>query len=283
MMSKNSDRPLRDKFLRILKSCLWAGILVASLHLILACATSPTGRKQFIVVSDQQMNLLGDQAFQQMKKELPKDSDPKTRLYVDCIVRALSQFVPSEASGENWEVVIFKDKSANAFALPGGKIGVYTGMLRVAQTPGQLAAVIGHEIGHVMARHGAERASTVLATQTGLVLVDALAKESRHRNEMMGVLGIGAQFGVILPHGRRQELEADEIGLDLMAKAGFNPTESVRLWENMSKTSGQGPPEFLSTHPANDQRIQYLQSHMAQARALFHEAQLNGRDPNCHK
>lgn len=135
----------------------------------------------------------------------------------------------------SWEVVVFRDNSANAFALPGGKIGVHTGMLKVATSADQLAAVLGHEVGHVIARHGAERVSQAMAAQAGLLVTDLLLETNRNRGTIMAALGLGAQFGVILPHGRKQESESDDIGQQLMAMAGFDPRESVQLWRNMQK------------------------------------------------
>ncbi len=149
-------------------------LFTAMVSFAFSCATSPTGRKQLIIVSDQEMNLMGGQAFGEMKEKLPIDRSASANLYVKCIVDALVPFVPGSVGAGNWEVVVFKNKDANAFALPGGKIGVQTGMFAVAKTAGQLAAVIGHEIGHVIARHGAERVSTSLAAQSGLMVADAL-------------------------------------------------------------------------------------------------------------
>ena len=170
----------------------------------------------------------------------------------------------------------------NAFALPGGKIGVHTGILKVANSADQLAAVLGHEVGHVIARHGAERVSQSVATQGGLALADImLDRKSESRSLIMAGLGLGAQFGILLPFSRKHESEADEIGLYLMANAGFDPEHSVELWRNMAKASGGAPPEFLSTHPSNTSRISGLQSRMSKAKALYNNAQAAGKNPDC--
>lgn len=261
--------------------CLFFAIISIVLSCVLSCATSPTGRKQLIIVSDQEMNLMGGQAFGEMKEKLPIDRSASANGYVRCIVDSLTPFVSGSVGADKWEVVVFKNKDVNAFALPGGKIGVQTGMFAVAKTPGQLAAVIGHEIGHVIARHGAERVSTSLAAQSGLMVADALMGNNSSKKDIMAALGLGAQFGVILPHGRTQESEADRIGLDLMAEAGFDPRESIDLWNNMSQSGGSGTPEFLSTHPSNSRRIADLESSMGPALSLFEAARKSGRSPKC--
>jgi predicted Zn-dependent protease len=250
---------------------------------VLGCATSPTGRNQFIMISDDQMTQMGRQSFSEIKQKTRIEYEARINNYVKCVANAIVNVSRDKTGVSNWEIVVFKDETANAFALPGGKIGVHTGILKVAASADQLAAVLGHEVGHVIARHGAERVSEGLATQTGLAVVDVLLdKKSQSHGLIMAGLGLGAQYGVMLPFSRKHESEADEIGLDLMAKAGFRPEESVELWHNMARASGGGaPPEFMSTHPANQTRIENLQSHMAEARQTFQHAQASGHTPNC--
>jgi predicted Zn-dependent protease len=179
-------------------------------------------------------------------------------------------------------VTVFEDESANAFALPGGKIGVHTGLLEVAKTPDQLAAVIGHEIGHVMAEHSNERVSTAFAANAGVQLAAALSGTDGPKQQMlMGLLGLGAQFGVLLPFSRTQESESDEIGLTLMARAGFDPRAAINLWENMAQAGGAQPPEFLSTHPSHGTRIEDLRAQMDEAVKIYQQARAQGRRPNC--
>lgn len=247
-----------------------------------ACATSPTGRKQLILLPDSQMDALGSQAFLQMKASEKVEKDPKINAYVRCVAMPIAEEAKGELQIKEWEIVVFQEQSANAFALPGGKIGVHTGILKVAKTPSQLAAVLGHEVGHVIARHGNERVSQGLAAQGVLATAGALAKESPHRNLILGGLGLGAQFGILLPFSRTQESEADLIGLDLMSSAGFNPRESVDLWKNMSETGGDAPPEFLSTHPSHETRISNLQAHIPESLLKYEKAQAAGKKPTCH-
>lgn len=257
-------------------------VLVGSL--MPACSTSPKGRKQFIIVPDEQMSTMGVQAFQELKSKQETASDPQVTAYVQCVATAITGSLGDrEHQPASWEVVVFKDDTPNAFALPGGKIGVHTGMLKVAQTPSQLAAVIGHEIGHVIARHGSERISEQFATQGGLAVVQAtFAGKGARYNVLMGALGLGAQFGILLPHSRTQESEADTIGLDLMAKSGFDPRDSVNLWKNMESQSRGQPPEFLSTHPSHGTRIENLESNMPGALKIYEtEGRRLNREKTC--
>ena len=253
-------------------------LLMLSLTLLAGCASSPMGRSQLIMMSDQEMNAMGDKAFLSLVQKGPLVSDRQANAYVDCVAGALTR-----ETGGTWDVAVFKDNDANAFALPGGKIGVNSGMLTVATNQDQLAAVIAHEVSHVLARHSNERMSQQSATKLGLGLIQAVAGAKGYNSSMMmGALGLGAQYGILLPYSRIQESEADLMGLDLMARAGFNPTESVNLWINMSKASaGKQPAEFLSTHPSHDSRIQDLQNRMAHAMELSKQAHAAGKNPQC--
>jgi predicted Zn-dependent protease len=228
------------------------------------------------------MTEMGATAFLQMQQQVPVTKDPVVNRYVDCVANAITAQLPGQ---REWEVRVFKDDSANAFALPGGKIGVHTGLFKVAQSPDQLAAVVGHEIGHVLAAHSNERVSTAFATNAGLQVVQALAGGggSQEQQMAMGLLGLGAQFGILLPFSRTQESEADTIGLQLMAKAGFDPRSSITLWENMEKAANGQPPEFLSTHPSHGSRIKNLQRGMPEAMKLYEQARASGRKPNCRQ
>lgn len=242
------------------------------------CATSPTGRSQLLVFPADQLDAMGVQAFEEMRTQLPVESDPAINAYVRCVANAITAKVDNK--GASWEVVVFKDDNPNAFALPGGKMGVYTGMLTVAQNQDQLASVLGHEVGHVLAQHGNERISqqqltnVALAAAAGSGYVDPLT---------MQALGLGAQVGILLPYSRTHESEADVIGLDLMSRAGFDPRQSVQLWKNMEKAGGGAPPEFLSTHPASGTRIDNLLSKMSGALQTYNEARAKGNKPNCKK
>lgn len=250
-----------------------------------ACATSPTGRNQLKLFGGQKMAAMGDQSYAQLKQKTPIDNNAADNRFVMCVAHAITA-VPgvSQAADGPWEVTVFKSDEINAFALPGGNIGVYSGLLPVTENGSQLAAVIGHEVGHVLAGHGNERMSEQYATQGGLTVLSAFlggGAGGASGQAIMSALGVGAQVGILLPFSRAQESEADLIGLELMARAGFDPRQSVKLWQNMDAASkGQQPNEFVSTHPSNANRIQALQAHMNNAMQIYQNAP---NHPNCRK
>lgn len=255
-----------------------AVVFVAAL--VAACATSPLGRKQLILISDDSINQQGVASFQQMQKELPQTKDARKQRYVQCIATQITQQVPNLpraaelAVPQNWELSVFESEDVNAFALPGGKIGVFTGLMKVATTQDQLAAVVGHEVAHVLARHSAERASANIPAQVGGAIASVYGV-----GQLYG-MGVNALF--LLPYSRSHESEADLMGIDLMAMAGFDPRASVSLWQNMAKASGgQKPPEMLSTHPSNDTRIGDLNARMQYSLDLYVKALSQGRKPKC--
>jgi len=252
-------------------------ILSCAIGLLAGCATSPTGRSQLMLMPDSQMNQMGLQAFDNIKGKTPVENNRTTNQYVQCVANAITR----EVRG-TWEVVVFKDDSANAFALPGGKIGVNTGLLKVAANQDQLATVIGHEIAHVQARHSNERVSQKFAVEQGIGLINAVASPTSTTGQtLMGLLGVGAQYGVLMPYSRLQESEADLIGLKYMARAGFDPRESTRLWLNMSRANSGQPPEFLSTHPSHGSRISDLEQAIPEAERLQVQARQQGKRPAC--
>jgi predicted Zn-dependent protease len=256
----------------MLKKNLFALLTVS---LLSACATSPTGRSQFIALPDQQINQMGLQAFSALKQQKPISRNPQYNQLVSCIAHAITQ-----QTGGNWEVVVFQDKAVNAFALPGDKIGVYTGLIQLVDNQDELAAVIGHEVGHVLARHSNERASQEMAVSQGMGMIGQTG--IGQNPALLGLLGLGAKYGLLMPYSRTQESEADRIGQELMAKAGFDPRQSIALWQKMDRAGqGQQPVEFMSTHPAHATRIQDLQQNMPQAMSVFQQAQAAGRRPHC--
>jgi predicted Zn-dependent protease len=251
--------------------------LITALLLLVGCTTSPTGRSQLVLMPDSQMNQMGLQAFTNIKQKTPVEKSRASNAYVQCVAKAITREV-----GGQWEVVVFKDDSANAFALPGRKIGVNTGLLKVAKTQHQLATVIGHEIAHVLSKHSNERVSQKFAVEQGLGLVTAVASpQSSTGKSLMGLMGVGAQYGILMPFNRVQESEADVYGLKLMASAGFDPRESVNLWINMGKANKGSPPEFLSTHPSHSTRISDLKARMNAAMQIYQQARNAGKRPAC--
>jgi predicted Zn-dependent protease len=250
--------------------------------LLVGCATSPLGRNQLLLFPESEMAQMGAAAFQDIQSRQKVSSNSTTNNYVRCVADHIIRAMPG-GDPSQWEVKVFDDESANAFALPGRKIGVHTGLLTVAENQSQLATVIGHEIAHVLAKHSNERVSTSQITQAGLQLAQvATGADTPMKQQLFGLLGVGAQVGVLLPFGRAQEAEADLMGLDLMARAGFDPRESVRLWQNMQAKEGGGrPPEFLSTHPSSDRRISELGARMDQYLQVSNRARSEGRLPEC--
>ncbi len=252
-------------------------VLLLTLMLSAGCATSPTGRSQLVMLPPGQLNQMGLQAFDNIKAQTPIERDPAANRYVLCVTDQIVREV-----GGSWEVVVFADETPNAFALPGGKIGVHTGLLNVAQNQHQLATVIGHEVAHVLSNHSNERVSQQFAVSQGLNLIQSIASPQTATGQMlMGLLGVGANVGILLPYTRVQESEADVVGLDLMARAGFDPRESIPLWLNMGKAGNGGPPEFLSTHPSHGSRINELEGHMPPALAIMQQAHDMGKRPEC--
>jgi predicted Zn-dependent protease len=225
---------------------------------------------------------LGTSAFAQLKQETPTSSDPRVNASVDCIAKHIAAAVPEDKQPPSWEVRVFEDETPNAFALPGGKIGVHTGMLKVADNPAQLASVLGHEVGHVLARHTNERLSQNALVQGGLTATSLfVGGGGREKDALLAALGVGAQVGVLLPFSRTQEKEADTIGLELMARAGFDPREAVELWKNMANAGGGSPPEFLSTHPSDETRIAELSEKVPSVMPLYEKTVRSGRQASC--
>jgi predicted Zn-dependent protease len=262
-------------------------LLLAGMFGASGCATSPTGRSQFMMMSDLQMAEMGRAAFVEMKGQMPVSTNSGQIAYVRCISnRIISVLTPEETRGiavDQWEVELFEDDSANAFALPGGRIGVNTGLLAVAENQSQLAAVIGHEVGHVIARHSNERMTRGQMTELGMVVASGmLGGTPAEKQGTMAMLGMTVDLVATKPFSRTHESEADHIGLDLMARAGFNPLEAIILWQNMAASAGAAaPPEILSTHPSHSTRIDQLGALMPEAQAIFRQVASRGGVANC--
>lgn len=219
------------------------------------------GRSQLLFVSSGQMAQLATSAWTDLKKQEPVTNDPK---YVDRMRRVAPRIIT--ASGNNpseWEVQVFASKELNAFALPGGKIGFYTGILDIMDNDDQIACVMGHEVAHVNYNHSGERYSQSSLAQAGLTAAQLAVSGSQYQSQIMGILGVGAQVGVLLPYSRRHELEADKFGLRYMHRAGYNVDEALRFWNKMSAQQNGAPPELLSTHPSDATRIAQLEKEIA--------------------
>jgi predicted Zn-dependent protease len=250
-----------------------------------ACQKNPyTGRYQFLTVPKSYENNLGTQAYQQVLSDPkhkisqdPREVEPVNRVATRIIEAAKQSKYADTAKAFDWQVSAIKeDQTKNAFALPGGKIAVYTGIFPVAKNEAGLAAILGHDVTHALARHGAERMSQGVLAQVGLEAA-AIALQTQGfgpgtSQAAMAALGAGAQVGVLLPFSRKHESEADYIGLLLAAQAGYDPREAVHVWERMEAAGGNQPSEFLSTHPSHGTRIKQLQEAMPEALALYEKA-----------
>ncbi len=256
--------------------------LAAFLLLAGACAIVPfTKRSQLMLISQPEMLQLGAQAYQQVLKEGKVAGDPA----LNSAVRSIGQRIAAVAEQPDfkWEFTVLRaDDTVNAFALPGGKTAVYTGLFPIAETDAGMATVLGHEIAHAVARHAAERMSQGVLLQLGAAGLGAAlgGNNPTARNAIMQALGLGAQVGVILPFDRQQESEADHIGLILMAKAGYDPQAALGLWDRMEAASkGQQPAEFLSTHPSYGTRREQIRAWLPEAQRYYQPSKAT---PNRH-
>jgi predicted Zn-dependent protease len=244
------------------------------LVLFASCATVPgTGRSQLILVSSGEEMQLGATEFDKLKKSTPISKDPALNQMVQRVGRRIAAVAP--LPNAQWEFVVFDDpNTANAFCLPGGKVGIYTGILSITKDEDGLATVIGHEVSHAVARHGAERMSQALVSQLGGQVLGTAMKDysEQTRNLWLGLYGASSQVGWTLPHSRAQELEADRLGLIYMARAGYDPRHAVEFWKRFADYSQQGGGhgwEFLSTHPVDATRIAQLEKLMPEALAEY--------------
>jgi len=251
--------------LGLLSAMLWTG-----------CTTVPeTGRSQLNLLSQTEEMQLGLQSFDQMKKDVPISKNAEAKALVEKVGKKIAAVTAASMPNAQWEFVVFEDKQANAFCLPGGKVGVYTGILPITQSEAGLATVIGHEVAHAVARHGGERISEAMLIQTGGSLLTTglgMAKtDPAWVAAAQMAYGVGSKVGRELPHSRAQESEADRIGLIYMARAGYDPEEAVKFWERFAaynkQQGGGGELSFLRTHPLDEVRIKQLKEWIPEARA----------------
>ncbi len=230
------------------------------------CATNPaTGRSQFMLVSQGQLAKLSASAWSDVKAETPVSIDPGLNRQLKQVGGRIVQ--AANLQNQNWEYAVFDTDEKNAFVMPGGKVGFYRGIMEFSENNDQIAAIMGHETGHVTARHAAERYSQQVAAGVGLQVANvALSqKDNRYKGEIAAILGVGVQFGIILPFSRKHELEADKLGVDYMYRSGYDVRQSVRLWERMAADSGgRRQPELLSTHPSPETRVRALDAYIRQ-------------------
>lgn len=247
--------------------------IIALLITLSACSTVPeTGRRQLILLSQAEEMQMGFSSFEQMKKDVPISKDRKLNQQLQRVGKRIAAVAPLKDA--KWEFVLFDSPEANAFCLPGGKVGVYKGILPITRDDGGLATVIGHEVAHAVARHGGERVSQSLLLQAGgSVLGAALSGyDPKVQSAATQIYGLGSQLGYALPHSRHQESEADHIGLLYMADAGYNPEHSIGFWQRFgahNQQAGGGTPWFLRTHPLDETRVQNLRNWLPEAQARY--------------
>lgn len=237
---------------------------IVAFALIAGCATVPyTNRRQLSLVSAGEEDALGAQAYEEAKKSSKISTDAAATEMIKRVGKRIAAV--AEKPDYKWEFILIDDpKTPNAWCLPGGRVAFYTGILPLTQDEDGIAVVMSHEVSHALARHGAERMSEQMAlgVVSGVAVQGGLIKSEAGLNAVNMVYGVG----VGLPHGRKQEAEADRIGLILMAKAGYDPRKAIPFWERMAKAGGGNkPPEFLSTHPSDETRIKKIQEHLPEA------------------
>ena len=251
--------------------------LGVALLVLNGCATVPeTGRRQLSLISGSQEMQLGLTAFDQTKKSTPINRDPALNAMVQRVGQRIAAVAP--LPNAQWEFVVFDSKEANAFCLPGGKVGVYTGILPITKDEAGMATVVGHEVSHAVAHHGAERMSEAMVAQLGGNLLGVALSNSDPRTQSlyMSAYGLGTTLGRELPHSRKQESEADFMGLLYMARAGYDPEAAVGFWERFADYNRQhGGSQglwFLRTHPLDETRIQQLKQALPRAKAELNRA-----------
>lgn len=246
------------------KLLLFTGI---SLFVVSGCGVA--------MMSDEHLARKSKAQFTQMKKKDPVSQNANYQKMVERIGKRITDVAKVDVPGTEWEFVVFEKSEPNAFAMPGGKVGVNAGLIELAnEDEDEIAAVIGHEVAHVARRHSNKRVSQGVGVALGgIILETAMSnKSSGDRALARGAYGVGATLGAVLPFSRSQEREADELGLIYTAKAGYDPRASIRFWQKMQSRSRRKMPQFLSTHPDSGNRIQFLQTKMPYAMTLFRNA-----------
>ena len=247
---------------------------------VASCTTVPvTGRHELNFISADQEMALGLSSFDQVKKDTPISHDPALNDQVERVAKRIATVAGKDLPAAQWEFVVFNSSEANAFCLPGGKVGVYSGILPITQGDAGLATVLGHEIGHAVAHHGASRMSQAMLTQAGGQALNSTlsATDPKWQSAASLAYGVGSKVAVELPYSREQESEADHIGLVYMARAGYDPQEAVAFWQRFAEYNnqqgGSSTPTFLRDHPVDSVRIKQLQGWLPEAQAEYAKSQ----------
>ncbi len=266
--------------MKLLKSLF---ITIGFIAIVISCSTvKMTGRKQFNMVPNSQIFPASFAQYNGFLQQHPTSNDKtqseRVKRIGNRLIKAVNMYYKknnwqSDLNGYQWEVNLVEDPQMNAFCMPGGKIVYYTGLLKVTTTDAEIAAVMGHEIAHALANHGAERMSIAYGQQIGAVLTLLATRNAKpeEQQKWMQIYGVGSTLGVSLPFSRKHEAEADKMGQILMAIAGYNPDAAAGVWVKMSKLGGQQPPEILSTHPSNESRRSNLTKWAPEAKRIAKE------------
>jgi len=235
------------------------------LFLLTACTSGPT------FYSDSYLAGVGEKQFSQMKAQIPISNDAHFINQLERVARPIARQVSHRLPNANWEFIVFDTDDLNAFAMPGGKVGVFRGLLELMESDDELAAVIGHEVAHVLLDHSNERMSAEALRGIGGIIATVGTKnmERDDRAKVMTAYAVGTQLGIMLPYSRYQETDADREGLILAAKAGFDPRAAITFWQKMKAASHSNTPEFLSTHPSHGKRIEKLRQMMPEAMRIY--------------
>ncbi|MBK9140766.1 MAG: M48 family metallopeptidase [Verrucomicrobia bacterium] len=256
----------------------WAGLAVVGIALVACMTVEETGRKQLILLSADQEMKMGLTAFEETKKQIPQSKDAAATALVQKVGKRIAAV--ANMPNAQWEFVLFENKEPNAFCLPGGKVGINTGILPITRDEAGLATVMSHEVAHATKRHGAERVSRAMVRQSGGEVATALLGGEGGKNAALvaGVYGMGTQLLEALPHSRTQETEADQVGLLYMARAGYDPEAAIGFWQRFAEynrragNTSSGFSRYFRTHPTDEQRIKDLQLWLPRAKAEYRPA-----------
>lgn len=245
-----------------------------------ACTTvQETGRKQLILMSAAEEASMGVQAFEQIKQQERISTDPAVNARIQRIGKRIAASVGRDLPNAQWEFVVFESDQINAFALPGGKVGVYTGLINLAGSDDEIAVVMGHEVAHVSSRHGAERQSQAMLVGLGGAALAIGTSDNKNQQYYMLAYGLGSTLGT-LAYSRDHETEADVVGLRFAARAGYDPRAAASFWRKMAaQETGARPPKFLSTHPPSSERIANLERLAPSLMPLYEQAKAGVATP----